>query len=77
MKWDGKTESNLVHELQEDAEFIVESEPSDYVDQVKNSKFCLFSYNGDVPWMVEAMAFRCVPEIMPKIMPGIMPSLSG
>lgn len=65
VKWDGKTESSLVHELQNDAEFIVESEPSDHVDRVKNSKFCLFLYNGgDVSWMAEALTFGCVPVVL-------------
>lgn len=65
LKWDGKTESSLVHELQNDAEFIVESEPSDHVDRVKDSKFCLFLYNGgDVSWMAEALTFGCVPVVL-------------
>lgn len=64
VKWDGKTESSLVHELQKDSEFIVESEPSDHVDRVKDSKFCLFLYNGDVSWMAEALMFGCVPVVL-------------
>ncbi|KAI5670594.1 hypothetical protein M9H77_10958 [Catharanthus roseus] len=65
VKLDEQTDSsNLIHELQIDAEFIVESEPSHRVDLVKKSKFCLFSYNGDVSWMSEAMALGCVPVIL-------------
>lgn len=64
MKWDGKTESRLVHELQKDSEFLVESGPSDHVDRVKDSKFCLFLYNGGVSWMAEALAFGCVPVFL-------------
>lgn len=65
MIWDGeKTEPSLVNEMRGDAEFRIESEPSDRVDLVKNSKFCLFVYEGEVTWMAEAMAMGCVPVVL-------------
>nr|XP_016476946.1 PREDICTED: probable glycosyltransferase At3g07620 [Nicotiana tabacum] len=65
LKWDGKTESNLVNELRLDPEFVIESEPSDHhVGRVKSSKFCLFFYDADVAWMAEAMAAGCVPVVI-------------
>ncbi|KAK4424021.1 putative glycosyltransferase [Sesamum alatum] len=66
LRWDGKTESNLVNEFKGDADFLVEekSEPLNYVRSLKESKFCLFLYHGDVAWMVDAMAWGCVPVVI-------------
>ncbi|KAJ8557416.1 hypothetical protein K7X08_003041 [Anisodus acutangulus] len=68
LKWDGKTELDLVNELKLDSEFIVESEPSDHiVRRVDTSKFCLFFYHNaaDVAaHMTEAMASGCVPVMI-------------
>ncbi|KAK4405382.1 putative glucuronosyltransferase [Sesamum angolense] len=66
LRWDGKTEPNLVNEFKGDADFLVEekSEPLNYVRSLKESKFCLFLYHGDVAWMVEAMAWGCVPVVI-------------
>ncbi|XP_071929984.1 probable glycosyltransferase At5g03795 [Coffea arabica] len=66
MVWDGKLlEYNyLVNEMKRDPEFRIESEPSDHVDLVKDSKFCLFLYGGEMTWMVEAMALGCVPVVL-------------
>ncbi|KAL0412360.1 UNVERIFIED_CONTAM: putative glycosyltransferase [Sesamum radiatum] len=66
LRWDGKTETNLVNEFKGDADFLVEekSEPLNYVRSLIESKFCLFLYHGDVAWMVEAMAWGCVPVVI-------------
>ncbi|CAI9772968.1 unnamed protein product [Fraxinus pennsylvanica] len=66
LKWDGKTESNFVEELRKDGDFLIdiERELLDPVENVKNSKFCLLFYAGDVAWMVEAMALGCVPVVI-------------
>lgn len=65
MTWDGKTlETGLVNEVKGDPEFRIEAEPSDHVDLVRNSKFCLFLYGGEMTWMVEAMALGCVPVVL-------------
>lgn len=59
LKWDGKTEPNLVKELKLDADFLVEEKL-----EKSNSKFCLFLYHGDVSGIVGAMASGCVPVII-------------
>ncbi|KAL3521142.1 hypothetical protein ACH5RR_019291 [Cinchona calisaya] len=64
MIWDGKIESNLVNEMKGDPEFRIEAEPSNRVDLVKSSKFCLFLYGVEMTWMVEAVAFGCVPVVL-------------
>lgn len=66
LRWDGKTEPNLVNEFKGDADFLVEetSEPLNYVRRLKQSEFCLFLYHSDVAWMVEAMASGCVPVVI-------------
>ncbi|KAL2548828.1 Exostosin family protein [Forsythia ovata] len=66
IKWDGKTESNLVEELKKDGDFLIdiETDSLDHVGNVKNSKFCLLFYGVDVAWMVEAMALGCVPVVI-------------
>lgn len=65
LKWDGKTEAELVEELRLDSEFVVESEPLDYVGRAKSSKFCLFFYQAEsVVSMTEAMAAGCVPVMI-------------
>ncbi|KAL8540042.1 hypothetical protein ACS0TY_001584 [Phlomoides rotata] len=63
LKWDGKTEPNLVNELKLDAHFLVE-EKSNSRRSVRESKFCLFLYHGDVAGIVEAMASGCVPVVI-------------
>lgn len=65
LKWDGKTEAELVEELRLDSEFVVEYEPLDHVGRVKSSKFCLFFYQAEsVVSMTEAMAAGCVPVVI-------------
>ncbi|VFQ99445.1 unnamed protein product [Cuscuta campestris] len=64
LKWDGKTEKELVEDLKSDGEFAIESQPSDHLGRVKSSKFCVFLYNGGVSWLPEAMAHGCVPAVI-------------
>ncbi|KAI3447907.1 hypothetical protein Pfo_004572 [Paulownia fortunei] len=66
LKWDGKTEPGLVNELKGDADFLVEekSDPLNHMRSVRESKFCLFLYHSEVAWMVEAMAWGCVPVVI-------------
>ncbi|CAI9091569.1 OLC1v1026634C1 [Oldenlandia corymbosa var. corymbosa] len=69
MVWDDnnkrKVSSSLVNEMKGDDEFRIESEPLDRINVIKSSKFCLFAYEeGDLTWMVEAMAMGCVPVVL-------------
>ncbi|PIN10488.1 Acetylglucosaminyltransferase EXT1/exostosin 1 [Handroanthus impetiginosus] len=66
LKWDGKTEPNLVNELKKHGDFLVEekSKQLNYMRRAKESKFCLFLYHGEVAWMAEAMALGCVPVVI-------------
>lgn len=65
LKWDGKTEAELVEELRLDSEFVVESEPLDQLGRVKSSKFCLFFYEAESTLdLTEAMAAGCVPVVI-------------
>lgn len=63
LRWDGKTELNLVNELKSDADFLVEEKRGE-LDSLRASKFCLFLYSGDVSGIVEAMAAGCVPVVI-------------
>ncbi|KAH6767277.1 hypothetical protein C2S52_018260 [Perilla frutescens var. hirtella] len=62
LRWDGKTERNLVNELKSDPDFVVE-EKGEQLDSWR-SKFCLFLYHGEVAGIVEAMAGGCVPVVI-------------
>ncbi|CAK9160231.1 unnamed protein product [Ilex paraguariensis] len=64
LEWDGETESSLVNELNDDQDFVVESEPLDDLGRLQNSKFCVYIYGGDVTWMAEAMSLGCVPAVI-------------
>lgn len=66
LKWDGKTEAELVEDLRLESEFVIESEPSDHEGRLKSSKFCLFFYEGEssAAEMTEAMALGCVPVVI-------------
>ncbi|KAL3323505.1 hypothetical protein AABB24_037910 [Solanum stoloniferum] len=65
LKWDGKTEEELVEELRLDSEFVVETEPLDQLGRVKTSKFCLFFYEAEsTADLTEAMAAGCVPVVI-------------
>ncbi|XP_059666319.1 probable glycosyltransferase At5g03795 [Cornus florida] len=63
-KRSGENESILVNELNGDPEFLVGSEPSDYVEGLRRSKFCLFVYGDDVVLIGEALTFGCVPVVI-------------
>ncbi|KAF7831028.1 putative glycosyltransferase [Senna tora] len=61
------TTASLVAELVNDAEFLIETEPSDgvtYGERLSSSKFCLFEYWNDVSWIGEALRFGCVPVVI-------------
>lgn len=66
LRWDGKTDRNLVNELKSDPDFVVEEtrEQFDSSRRVGASKFCLFLYHGEVAGIVEAMAAGCVPVVI-------------
>lgn len=66
MKLDSRVKStwSFVDELIDDPEFVIESEPSDGMGRIRSSKYCLFMYDGDVSWMVEALASGCVPAVI-------------
>ncbi|XP_057805911.1 probable glycosyltransferase At3g07620 [Salvia miltiorrhiza] len=63
LRWDGKTELNLVNELKSDSDFLVEEKPAQS-ESFTESKFCLFLYHGEVAGIVDAMASGCVPVVI-------------
>ncbi|KAL1541188.1 putative glycosyltransferase [Salvia divinorum] len=66
LRWDGKTELNLVNELKLDSDFVIEdkSKQLESSRSFRESKFCLFLYHGEVARIVEAMASGCVPVVI-------------
>lgn len=55
---------SLIDEMIDDQDFLIESEPSDHKSNINTSKYCLFTYNSDMNWFVEAIASGCVPVII-------------
>lgn len=58
----------LISRLRTDAEFLIESEPSDegvFLERVLNSKFCLFVYDTEgVVGLSVALSQGCVPVVI-------------
>lgn len=61
---DDKSTWNFIDELVDDQDFLIESEPSDHKSNINTSKYCIFLYNSDMNWFVEAIAQGCVPVII-------------
>lgn len=59
-----KSTWSFIDELIDDQDFLIESEPSDHRSNIKTSKYCLFTYNSDMKWFVDAIASGCVPVII-------------
>ncbi|EPS65906.1 hypothetical protein M569_08875, partial [Genlisea aurea] len=68
LEWDGKTDTDLVNELNRDPAFVVDvisSPPSIYLRNVRKSKFCLFlRHGGDLTRIVAAISSGCVPTLI-------------
>ncbi|GAB4827497.1 hypothetical protein Ancab_034380 [Ancistrocladus abbreviatus] len=57
----------IIGSLISDSEFLIESEPSDQwtqVRRVESSKFCLFTYDGTLSGVGEALKYGCVPVVI-------------
>lgn len=59
-----KSTWSFIDEMIDDQDFLIESEPSDHKSNVDTSKYCIFIYNSDMNWFVEAIASKCVPVII-------------
>lgn len=61
---DDKSTWSFIDEMIRDQDFLIESEPSDHQSNINTSKYCIFIYNSDISWFVEAIALGCVPVII-------------
>ncbi|KAL8119686.1 putative glycosyltransferase At3g07620 [Apium graveolens] len=61
---DDQSTWSLIDEMMDDQDFLIESEPFDHKSNINTSKYCIFIYNSDMNWFVEAIASRCVPVII-------------
>lgn len=61
---DDKSTGSFIDEMIDDQDFLIESEPSDHKSNINSSKYCIFIYNSDMDWFVEAIASGCVPVII-------------
>lgn len=61
---DDKSTWSFIDEMIDDRDFLIESEPSDHKLNMKSSKYCIFIYDSDMKWIVDAIASGCVPVII-------------
>ncbi|KAK1364924.1 Exostosin domain-containing protein [Heracleum sosnowskyi] len=61
---DDKSTGSFIDEMIDDQDFLIESEPSNHKSNIDTSKYCIFIYNSDMNWFVEAISSGCVPVII-------------